>query len=82
MVFRWRRWWRGTLEQLLREQILHDAQSLIAQFGDGAYDEARKRAIDARTRDPVDPHWDKVRREIGRRIGRVHLDTATRYTGS
>jgi len=60
-------------------RISADADSLIAQFGQNAYGEARSRAIQALRRRPVDPHWSDVRREIGRRTGRVFLDTATRY---
>jgi hypothetical protein len=54
-------------------------KALVAQFGDGAYSEARRRAITALACKSGDPHWSKVRREIGRRIGHTYLDTATRY---
>lgn len=63
-----------------------DVNSLLQAFGNGAYDEARTRAREARLGKVVDGnrpdgHWDKVRREIARRTGReVGLDTATRYT--
>lgn len=63
-----------------------DVVALIQSFGAAAYDEARTRAHEARLGKVVDDnrpdgHWDKVRREIGRRTGRqVGLDTATRYT--
>jgi hypothetical protein len=63
-----------------------DVVALIQSFGDAAYDEARTRARDARLGRVVDGnrpngHWDKVRREIGRRTGRQGgLGTATRYT--
>ena len=60
-------------------RVSADADALIAQFGAGAYHEARKRARDGLARKSRDPHWSKVRREIGRRTGRVYLDTATRY---
>lgn len=60
-------------------QVAADAEALMQQFGDAAYDEARRRAIDALARRPVDPHWSQVRREIGRRTDRSLVDTATRY---
>ena len=60
-------------------QVAHDADALMRAFGEGAYGEARRRAIDALQRRPVDPHWSKVRREIGKRTGRIFVDTATRY---
>jgi hypothetical protein len=61
------------------DQVSSDVKALIEQFGDGAYGEARRRAITALACKSGDPHWSKVRREIGRRIGHVYLDTATRY---
>jgi hypothetical protein len=66
-------------------QVAEDARALILRFGDSAYDEARTRAREARLGRTVDAnrpvgHWDKVRREIGRRTGRdQRVDTATRY---
>ena len=66
-------------------QVVEDATALILRFGDSAYDEARTRAREARLGSTVDAnrpagHWDKVRREIGKRTGRDHrLDAATRY---
>lgn len=68
-----------------RELVVADAEALIASLGDGAYEEARKRAREQRIGQVIeanrpDGHWDRVRREIVRRIGRVtHVDTATRY---
>jgi hypothetical protein len=65
-----------------------DVNALLQSYGDGAYDEARTRAREARLGRVMDGnrpagHWDKVRREIARRTGRqVGLDTATRYTES
>jgi hypothetical protein len=61
-----------------------DAVSLIAGFGDCAYDEARKRASEAYSGTILDGnrpagHWDRVRRIIGEKDGRDGLDTATRY---
>jgi hypothetical protein len=61
------------------DRVSADAKALIEQFGDGAYGEARKRARDALARQSRDPHRAKVRCEIGRRTGRVYIDTATRY---
>lgn len=52
-------------------QIGRDADALMQAFGEGAYGEARRRAIDALRRRLSDPHWSKVRREIGKRTGRV-----------
>jgi hypothetical protein len=65
--------------QDVSDRVSADAEALIERFGDGAYGEARKRARDALTRTYGAPHWGKVRREIGRRTGRVYVDTATRY---
>lgn len=65
--------------------VLTDADSLIARFGTGAYDEARTRSREARQGRTLDANrpaglWDKVRHEIGKRTGRnQHVDTATRY---
>lgn len=65
--------------------IQDDAVALIASFGACAYDQARTRARDVRLGRIIDGnrvvgHWDKVRREIARRMGRqVGVDTATRY---
>jgi hypothetical protein len=75
-------WWRRRRQS--RERVEADASALIETHGDGAYAAARTRAHEARERLVIDPdrpagHWDRVRREIGRRIGRDQLDTATRY---
>jgi hypothetical protein len=61
-----------------------DAELLIAQLGESAYDEARQRALAFRMGATIDDgrsqdHWDCVRRLIGRKTGRKHVDTATRY---
>ena len=74
MFFRWL-----NRRQEAFDRVSADAEALIEQFGDDAYGEARKRAISALACKSGDPHWSKVRREIGRRIGHVYLDTATRY---
>jgi hypothetical protein len=68
----------------LHDTVAEDASRLIARFGLAAYDEARSRARDARLGNVIDGnrpegHWDRVRAEIARRTGRVHVDTATRY---
>jgi hypothetical protein len=65
-------------------QALADADALIARFGDGAYAEARRRALGIRTGKAIDGnrpegHWDRVRIVIGRKTGRQGLDTASRY---
>lgn len=57
-----------------------DADALTADFGEGAYEEARTRARNARKREPYDKHWDDVRVELAKRTGRgTRVDTATRY---
>lgn len=68
-------------------RVASDADALIAGFGDGAYEEARRRSIDERRGAIFDGnrskgHWDRVRREIGRRMDRDQnrVDTATRWT--
>jgi hypothetical protein len=73
-------WWRRRKER--RQQVIRDADNLMALFGDRAYAEALRRARheDETGRDPS--HWFAVRREIARRVGKeVGLDTATRYLG-
>jgi hypothetical protein len=65
-------------------QAVADAEALIASHGVAAYQEARSRARDARTRAVIDGnrpdgHWDRVRQIIGRRTGHDALDSATRY---
>jgi hypothetical protein len=52
---------------------------MIVLFGDGAYYEARNRALAAARRQPHDPYWTRVRREIARRTRGDYVDTATRY---
>jgi hypothetical protein len=61
-----------------------DAGTLIARFGDCAYDEARKRASEADSGAILDGnrpegHWREVKRSLSKRLGRDGLDTATRY---
>ncbi len=74
--------WKQTSSSIVES----DVTALMQSFGDGAYDEARTRARGARLGEVVDGnrpdgHWDRVRKEIGRRTGRqIGLDTATRYT--
>jgi len=65
-------------------QTAADAEALIAQFGDSAYGEARRRARETRQGSIIDGnrsagHWDRVRMITGRKTGRDNLDTATRY---
>jgi hypothetical protein len=67
-----------------RRQAEMDADSLMHRFGEGAYEEARTRARQARDGaildlNRPDGHWDRVRRIIGARSGRDQLDTGTRY---
>lgn len=61
-----------------------DAATLMAGFGDCAYDEARKRASEADCDTILDGnrpagHWNRVKRTIAKKTGRDGLDTATRY---
>jgi hypothetical protein len=74
MIFRW-------LERRreLSMRVSAEAETMIALFGDGAYYEARNRALAAERRQPHDPYWARVRREIARRTRRDRVDTATRY---
>jgi hypothetical protein len=67
-----------------RDDVIKDAETLIARYGTSAYEEARTRARDAHSGKVLDlsrsvNHWDKVRAEIGRRLNRQGVDTATRY---
>jgi hypothetical protein len=71
IIFRWLRKRRE-----VARRVSADADALIEEFGPRAYYEARDRA---RERVPRDPHWDLVRREIGERMNRKFVDTATRY---
>lgn len=77
------RWWRDRAER--RRLVAADAAALIESFGDHAYYIARERARSERKSGIVFDanraagHWDRVRREIGRRTRRDGLDTATRY---
>jgi hypothetical protein len=59
--------------------VAADADALMARFGADAYAEARRRVIEQLRHGAADLHWSGVRREIARRGGRVHVDTATRY---
>jgi hypothetical protein len=61
-----------------------DARTLIAGFGDCAYDEARRRTDEADSGaildgNRPDGHWRAVKRVLSKRLGRDGLDTATRY---
>lgn len=67
--------------------VASDVDALIAGFGDGAYEEARRRSIDEQRGAIFDGnrnegHWNRVRREISRRMDRDRnrVDTATRWT--
>jgi hypothetical protein len=72
-----RGWLRSRREAAAR--VAGDADALMARFGADAYAEARRRVIEQLRRRPADLHWSRVRPEIARRLGRVHVDTATRY---
>jgi hypothetical protein len=74
MIFRWLKRRR---EESAR--VTAEAETMIALLGDGAYYEASSRALAAARRQPRDPYWAMVRREIARRTRRDHVDTATRY---
>jgi len=74
MIFRWLKRRRE-----LAARVAAEAETMIALFGDGAYYEARSRALAAERRQPNDPYWANVRSEIARRTRRDHVDTATRY---
>jgi hypothetical protein len=53
-----------------QQQVIRDADNLMALFGDGAYSEAlaRARREDENGADPS--HWFSVRREIAKRTGK------------
>jgi hypothetical protein len=74
MIFCWLKRWRE-----LSARVSAEAETMIALLGDGAYYEARSRSLAAERRQPHDPYWARVRREIARRTRRDHIDTATRY---
>lgn len=74
MIFRWLKRRRE-----LSARVSAAAETMIALLGDGAYYEARSRALTAERRQPPDPYWAMVRREIARRTRRDYVDTATRY---
>jgi hypothetical protein len=74
MIFRWLKQQRE-----LSARVSAEAGAMIALFGDGAYYEARNRALAAERRQPHDPYWARVRGEIARRTRHDHVDTATRY---
>jgi hypothetical protein len=61
MIFRW---FKRRRELSMR--ISAEAETMIALFGDGAHYEARSRASAAERRQPHDPYWAMVRREIAR----------------
>lgn len=80
MVPGWRR------HRAARALSADDAFTLIAEFGDGAYDVARHRALAERRGKMIDAgreagHWDQARAEIGHRTNRQRTDTATPYGG-
>lgn len=68
--------------------VEQDADVLMRAWGGAAYDHARTTAREVTQRKLIDEHrpaghWDRVRREIGRRTGRGgRADTATRYLES
>lgn len=71
---------RGKVRSNHGRSVKLEADALTAEFGDGAYEEARTRAREARRREPYDRHWDDVRVEIAKRTGRgTRIDPATRY---
>lgn len=71
-------WWRR--RKAREQQAVRDADNLMALFGDGAYWAALERARHEEENDRDPRHWLRVRREIGRRVGKESgLDTATRY---
>jgi hypothetical protein len=74
MIFRWLKRRRE-----LSMRVSAEAETMIALLGDGAYYEARSRALAAERRQPHDPYWAMVRGEIARRTRGDHVDTATRY---
>jgi hypothetical protein len=74
MIFRWLKRRRE-----LSMRVSAEAETMIALLGDGAYYEASSRALAAERRQPRDPYWAMVRREIARRTRRDRVDTATRY---
>jgi hypothetical protein len=60
----------------LSEQVEKDASNLIAQFGEGALDEARRLALEERlgqmlTGNRPPGHWEAVRHAIARRVNRA-----------
>jgi len=78
-MFNWTKW--GQTHAKLVEA---DAATLIAGFGDCAYDEARRRGREAESGAILDGnrpegHWHEVRRALAKQLGRDGLDTATRY---
>lgn len=79
-----RRWLRRRRLRIVQVQL--DAESLIVGFGALAYNEAKRRARDARGLTILDAnrdsgHWERVGREIARLTHRDIIDTATRYLG-
>jgi hypothetical protein len=74
MIFRWLKRRRE-----LSARVAAEAETMIALFRDSAYDEASSRALAAERRQPHDPYWANVRREIARHTRRDHVDAATRY---
>lgn len=78
MVLRWFER-RRVAAARVSARVAADAEALMQEFGDAAYGEARRRAVDTLSHKAKNAHWNRVRREIGRRTGRAQIDTATRY---
>jgi hypothetical protein len=71
-------WWRQRKE--CEQQVLRDADNLMALFGNRAYSAALDRARHEEENDRDPRYWLRVRREIARRVGKEPgLDAATRY---
>jgi hypothetical protein len=71
-------WWRRRKER--QQQVLRDADNLLALFGERAYFEALARAQHEEGQGRDSRYWLTVRREIaGRTRKEIGLDTAMRY---
>jgi hypothetical protein len=65
-----------------QQQVVRDADNLMALFGERAYFEALARAQHEDENGRDSRYWLAVRREIADRTGKeIGLDTATRYPG-
>lgn len=70
-------WWRRRKEP--QQQVIRDADILMALLGEHAYSEAPTRARREDETGGDTSHWFAVRREIARRTGKeMGLETATR----